>query len=69
MAIQYGRIFDRAARERHTGVVLRLTDASTTILARNDADLYASWRLTRVNAVIACGTLALALLMWMVLRR
>ena len=55
LATQYARIFRGGLRDRHAA---RAADVSLfgnaeTILALNDADIYASWRLARVNVCAA----------------
>jgi hypothetical protein len=57
LALLYARLFVRAARARHATNPPRLWDSGARVLACNDADLYASWRLVRVNIVGALLTL------------
>ena len=55
LALQYAWVFYGGLRTRHP---TRFNDVSlfgpaATILALNDADLYASWRLARLNLIAA----------------
>lgn len=51
LALQYAWIFYSGLRTRHAARFneVSLFGRSDTILALNDADLYASWRLARMN--------------------
>ena len=62
LALQYAWLFYAAVRKRHAAkfVDVSLFGRSDTILALNDADIYASWRLARVNLTIALVCLAAA---------
>jgi hypothetical protein len=57
LALLYARGGAHALRTRHAdpraGILSLLLARDADILARNDADLYASWRLARVNASTA----------------
>ena len=62
LALQYAWLFYAGVRKRHAAklVDVSLFGRSDTILALNDADVYASWRLARVNLVVALVCLAAA---------
>jgi hypothetical protein len=62
LAVLYARIFHGGLRERHAAHAenMRLFGNSATILALNDADVYASWRLVRVNVCVAAVCLIIA---------
>ena len=51
LALQYAWIFYGGLRKRHADRFgdVSLFGRSDTVLALNDADLYASWRLARMN--------------------
>ena len=51
LALQYAWIFYGGLRTRHAArfAEISLFGRSDTVLALNDADLYASWRLARMN--------------------
>jgi hypothetical protein len=61
LAMLYARNFNAALQARHAAQQheVGLLSGSSRILALNDADLYASWRLTRVN-VVASAMCAIA---------
>ena len=62
LALQYARVFYGAVRTRHPArfADISLFGRADTILALNDADVYASWRLARVNVAIATLCVAAA---------
>ena len=62
---RYATLFRRALDTRHgaLGVGLTLFDAERDVLALNDADLYASWRLARVNGAMSTLGAAAAVVM------
>ena len=69
LALQYAWIFYGGVRKRHK---TRFSDVSlfgrsSAILALNDADVYASWRLARVNLAVAslCLAAAATLFFWL----
>ena len=67
-ALQYAWVFYGGVRKRHSErcAHVSLFGRSHTILALNDADVYASWRLARVNVIVAvvCLVTAAAIRIW-----
>lgn len=61
-ALQYAWVFCLGVRKRHSArcADVSLFGRSHTILALNDADVYASWRLARVNVIVAVVCLVTA---------
>jgi intracellular septation protein A len=71
LALQYAWVFYGGLRKRHARQFddVSLFGASSTILALNDADIYASWRLARMNLLAAIVLLAFAAALSLALRR
>ena len=71
LALRYAWIFYGGVRRRHRARFghVGLLGRSDTILALNDADVYASWRLARMNLAAAALTLAAAVAVFLWLRR
>ena len=69
LALQYSWVFYGGLRKRHKARFgdVSLFGRSDTILALNDADVYASWRLARVNLAVAavCLVMAGSLFRWL----
>lgn len=70
LAVQYARVFRGGVSDRHASQRANVTlfARAETILALNDADIYAGWRLARVNLVAAVVCFASAAALWLVLR-
>jgi hypothetical protein len=70
LALQYAWVFYGGVRKRHAAKFrdVSLFTRSDTILALNDADVYASWRLARVNLAVAAVCLTAAAAIRVVLR-
>ena len=70
LALQYAWEFYGGVRKRHAAKFsdLSIFARSDTILALNDADTYASWRLVRVNLTVAAVCLTAAAAISVVLR-
>jgi hypothetical protein len=62
LALQYTWVFYAGLRTRHASQFTRVSlfASSDGVLALNDADVYASWRLARVNLVVALICLCIA---------
>jgi hypothetical protein len=60
LALQYAWVFYAGVRRRHSErfTEISIFGKSADILALNDADVYASWRLTRVNLTVSLVCLA-----------
>ena len=60
LAVQFAWLSYAGVRKRHAAkfVDVSLFGRPDTILALNDADIYASWRLARVNLIVALVCLA-----------
>jgi hypothetical protein len=62
LALQYAWVFYAGLRTRHASQFSRISlfAPSDVVLALNDADVYASWRLARVNLIVALICLCIA---------
>jgi hypothetical protein len=62
LALQYTWVFYAGLRTRHAQQFSRVSlfASADVVLALNDADVYASWRLARVNLTIALVCLCIA---------
>jgi hypothetical protein len=71
LALQYTWLFFSGLRKRHAAHFerVKLFGKSEAVLALNDADLYASWRLARVNLVVSVGTMCAAIAVAMLVMR